>query len=422
MFYQMRKISLNNWILIGLILGILTGIFLNLFVDNCFFKDFLINNVFNMGGNLFISLMKTMVVPLVFCSIVVSLSSITDMNKLKTIGGRTLLLYIGTFFIAITMAFIICVTIKPGVGLNMPIATQTSSIMSNQTITYLFIDMIPENFVSALNNGNILQVIIFGIMISYVFLKLGDETSHLQKLFKDLDYLTITATKILMKIAPIGIFFLMAYTFGTFGFESFIFLTKLLICIFIGLSIMNFVVYPLMLIIFTRINPLIFIKQYLPVMMFAFSSDSSNITIPLSLDKLEKMGVANEVASFTVPLGATIHKNGHVIAFTIITLFTAQANGIALDISPILTIIVTIFIMANVATPSVPLGGIFSLNIIFTSIGFPLNILELITGMYNLIDMYDTVVNVTGDAICTIIVAFKDKSFDINAYNRKKEH
>ena len=420
MFNRMKKISLTNWILIGLILGILNGIFLNVYGENFFVKTFLMENIFKLVGDLFIKLMKMLVVPLVFFSIVVSLSSITDMNKLKTIGLRTILLFILCGIISMVVALIIGFTIKPGVGVNLPVAMQTSPMASNQTMTSLLLNMIPENSINALSNGDVLPVIIFGIIVSVVLLKLGDETSHVQKLFNDLNEITIEATKILMKISPIGIFCLMTNIFGTLGFKSFIPLTKLIICIILGLFIINFVLYPLMIIIFTRLNPLIFHKKFLPVTLFAFSTNSSNATIPLSLEIMEEMGVDPDIASFTVPLGAIFNKNGHTIAFTLIALFAAQVSGMDLGSSVILMLIVSVLITANTA-PSVPLGGIFSLEIIFSSVGLPLPILELITGVYNIIEMMDTAINVTGDAICTIIVAFKDKSLDLNVFNGKKE-
>ena len=420
MFNRIKKISLTKWILIGLILGILNGIFFNLYVGDCFAKVFLMDNVFKLGGDIFIKLMKMLVVPIVFFSIVVSLSSITDVNKLKTIGVRTILLFIASCIISMLLAFVIGFTIQPGVGVNLPADMQTSVMASNQTMTTLLLSMIPENSFNALSNGDVLPVIIYGIIVSVVLLKLGDETSHLQKLFTDLNEITIKATKILMKISPIGIFCLMTNIFGTLGFESFIPLTKLIICIIIGLFILNFVLYPLMLIIYTRVNPLIFIKKYMAVTLFAFSSNSSNATIPLSLETMEEMGVAPDVASFTVPLGAIFNKNGHTLAFTLIALFAAQVSGMDLSASVMLMLIVSVLITANNA-PSVPLGGLFSLNIIFSSVGLPLAILELITGIYNIIEMMDTAINVTGDAICTIIVAFKDKSLDLDVFNSKKE-
>ena len=420
MFDRLRKIGLSNWILIGMILGIVVGLFFNLYVGDSYAKNFIMDNIFQLCGNAFISLLKMLVVPLVFCSIVVSLSSISDMQKLKAIGGKTILLYLLTSIISILVAFGIGFIIQPGAGLHMPVTNNSSSMMSNQTITDLLLNMIPENPFTALINNEILPAVILGVIFSFGLIKLKGKTPIVDKLFKDFDHIIMKTTDFIMNFAPVGIFCLMVSTFGTFGFESLIPLAKLFISILLAVFIMAFVVYPAMLIIFARLNPLIFFRKFLQTILFAFSSNSSTASIPLSLENLEEMGVSIDVASFTTPLGISINKNGGSVFYVLSVVFAAQVHGIDLGVSTILTLIFIILIAGNTA-PGIPFGYILSLNIVFESIALPLQTIDLIVGIYNIVDMFLSAVGVVGNAICTVIVAFRQDSLDIDVFNGKKE-
>ena len=223
-------------------------------------------------------------------------------------------------------------------------------------------------------------------------------------------------TDIVMKFAPVGIFCMMARTFGTMGFESILPMSKFIFSILVEIVILIFVVYPILLTVFMRINPLKFYKKYLPVMFFAFSSTSSNASIPLNIDTLERIGVSKDVSSFTIPLGTVINQNGAPVIFGTGIMFASQIYGIDFGISTLLIIAFTIF-MASLSTPSVPMAGIFSLTVIFNSIGLPVNVIDLIMGMFSIIDMFVTLANVTGNGICTAIIAFFNDSFDVNKFN-----
>ena len=418
---RLKKISLGNWILIGMILGVIVGLFLNLFVENNFIEDvILMDNVFYLGGNIFIRLMKMLVVPLVFCSLVVGVSSISDIHKIFTVGGRIIILYLATSLIGIFIAFALSSVIKPGVGINIAAISQTSNVTLNQTMTDLVLNIIPENPLNALASSEILPVIILGVIMGFILVKLGHQTPTLNNLFKELNKIMISMTGIVLKFAPFGVFCLMARTFGTLGFESIFTLAKFICCVLLGLIIQLFVVYPFILVIFTRVNPLRFYRKFMSVMFFAFSTLSSNATIPLNMNKLEDIGVSRLVSSFTVPLGATINKNGTIIMQSVAVIFAAQCCGMDLGTSALITIIFTL-IIASTSTQSVPFSGIATLTLVFTSVGLPVEIIGLLVGIDHILDSFRTAVNVAGDAICTIIVAFKNKSFDADVFNNKKE-
>ncbi|MBO6122803.1 MAG: dicarboxylate/amino acid:cation symporter [Methanobrevibacter sp.] len=421
MLNKLKKISLGNWILIGMVLGLIFGLFLNFHVHNTFIKDIIfMDNVFYLGGNLFIKLMKMLVVPLVFCSIVVGVASISDIKTLGSIGGTTILVYLVTTAIAVTVALVIGMVIKPGLGLNMVTAAQNTNVTINQTMADTILNMVPDNPLNSLANGDMLPVIIFGVLIGIILAKLKEETQLVSDIFDQGNKIMMEMTSIVMKFAPIGVFCLMAKTFGGLGIEGILPLSKYVVCVLIGLAIQAFLVYPSLLVVFARLNPIKFFKRFTSVMFFAFSSSTSNATIPLNMDKLEEMGVSRDVSSFTIPLGATINMDGTAIMQGVAVMFAAQAYGIDLGTSALLTVIFTA-VMASIGTAGVPSVGLVTLTMVFNSVGLPVEAIGIIFGIDHILDMFRTAVNVTGDAICTIIVSFRNKAMDVDIFNGKKK-
>ena len=421
MINKLKKISLGNWILIGMVLGLIFGLILNFEVHDPFIKDVIfMNNIFYLGGNLFIKLMKMLVVPLVFCSIVVGVASISDIKTLGSIGGTTIVIYLITTAIAVTVALAIGVFIKPGLGLNMVNVAQGANLTVNQTMVDTLLNMVPDNPINSLASGDMLPIIIFGVLVGIILAKLKEETQLISDFFTQGNRLMMEMTSIVMKFAPIGVFCLMAKTFGSLGVQGILPLSKYFLCVIIGLAIQAFVVYPSLLVIFTRLNPIRFFKKFISVMFFAFSSSTSNATIPLNLDKLSEMGVSRDVSSFTIPLGATINMDGTAIMQGVAVMFAAQAYGIDLGTSALLTVIFTA-VMASIGTAGVPSVGLVTLTMVFNSVGLPIEAIGIIFGIDHILDMFRTAVNVTGDAICTMIVSFRTKKLDIDVFNGKKE-
>lgn len=420
MLDRLKSISLGNWILIGMVLGLITGVILNLYVHSQFVNIILIDNVFYLGGNLFIKLMKMLVVPLVFCSIVVGVASISDIRKIGAIGGRTILIYLITTALAVSIALLIASFIHPGTGLHMTGLATASNVSTNVTITNTILGMVPDNPINSLANGDMLPVIIFGVLVGIILAKLKEETETINKVFEEGNTIMMEMTSIVMKFAPIGVFCLMAKTFATLGYNGLMPLSKYVMCVLIGLAVQAFIVYPSLMVIFTRLNPIKFFKKFYSVMLFAFSSSTSNATIPLNLEKLSELGVSREVSSFTIPLGATINMDGTAIMQGVAVMFAAQAYGMDLGASALVTVIFTA-VMASIGTAGVPSVGLITLNMVFTSIGLPVDAIGIIMGIDHILDMFRTAVNVTGDAICTIIVSFKNKSIDLDVFNGKKQ-
>ena len=419
MMAKLKEISLGNWMLIGMILGFLVGLILNFYVNDPFIKNtILVNNVFYLGGTGFIRLMKMLVVPLVFFSIVVGVASISDIKKIGAIGGRTILIYLITTAVAVSIALLIASFIQPGEGLNM-VGLAHANVTTNTTLTDTVLNIIPDNPFGSLANGDMLPVIIFGLLVGMILAKLKEETQVVNDFFSQGNSIMMEMTRIVMKFAPIGIFCLMAKTFASLGFDGVLPLAKYILCVLLGLAIQAFVVYPSLLVLFTRLNPIKFFKKFISVMFFAFSSSTSNATIPLNLEKLSELGVSREVSSFTIPLGATINMDGTAIMQGCAVMFAAQAYGIDLGLTALLTVIFTA-VMASIGTAGVPSVGLITLNMVFNSVGLPADAIGIIMGIDHLLDMFRTAVNVTGDAICTIIVSFKNKSVDLDVFNGKK--
>lgn len=419
MISKLKKISLGNLMIIGMILGLIFGLILNFYVNDYFIKNIIfVDNIFYLGGTLFIKLMKMLVVPLVFFSIVVGVASISDIKQIGTIGGRTILIYLLTTALAVSIALLIASFIQPGLGLNMSSFSQ-ANVTANATAVDTILSMVPDNPFNSLATGDMLPVIIFGLLLGIILAKLREETKLVNDFFNQSNKIMMEMTRIVMKFAPIGIFCLMAKTFASLGFEGLLPLTKYVACVLVCLAVQAFVVYPSLLVIFTKLNPVKFFKKFFTVMFFAFSSSTSNATIPLNIEKLSELGVSRDVSSFTIPLGATINMDGTAIMQGCAVMFAAQAYGIDLGLSALLTVIFTA-VMASVGTAGVPSVGLITLNMVFNSVGLPVDAIGIIMGIDHLLDMFRTAVNVAGDGICTIIVSFKNKSLDLDLFNGKK--
>lgn len=419
MLNKIRQININNFIFIAMILGFLVGMILNLWVPESFFKNtILIDNIFYFGSTAFINLMKMLVVPLVFCSIVVGTASIINTKKIGNITIEIIILYLGTTLIAVCIAILLASLIQPGNGLNMIGSVYTSNVTSNVTLTDNLLNMIPSNPIGSLANGEMIPTIIFALIIGGILSVLKEETRLVKEFFTQFNKIMIKMTIWVMKLAPIGIFCLMASTFATLGLGALMPLFKFITCVILAIIIQSVIIYPLLLLLFTRLSPINFIKKFSSVLMFAFSSTSSNATIPLTLETLSQLGVSEEVSSFSIPLGATINMDGNAIMQGCAVMFATQAYGMDLGLSALITIIFTA-VIASISAAGIPSAAIISMNMLFMSVGLPLDIITIIMGIDHFLDMFRTAINVLGDAICTVIVAFKNNALNSDVFNGK---
>ena len=418
---EKKKIGLTTKIFISLILGAIFGIILCYMVPSSHIKDdIIVEGILYVIGQGFIRLMKMLVVPLVFCSLVCGSMSIGDTKKLGTVGVRTLVFYLFTTALAVTVALSVGNIINPGVGLDMS-AVQSNAAdvqsMEATSLTDTLLNIIPDNPINSLANGNMLQIIVFALIVGIILAKLGERTETVGNFFSQFNDIMMEMTMMVMSLAPIGVFCLISRTFANIGFSAFVPLAKYMIGVLIALAIQCFVVYMALLKVFTGLNPVIFIKNFFPVMAFAFSTATSNATIPMSIDTLsKKMGVSKKISSFTIPLGATINMDGTAIMQGVAVVFAAQAFGIHLSMTDYLTVIGTAT-LASIGTAGVPSVGLVTLTMVFNSVGLPVEAIGLIMGIDRILDMTRTAVNITGDAVCTTIVANQNKALDREVFN-----
>ena len=418
-----KKIGLTTKIFIALIAGAIAGLLLNYVVPAGFVRDsLLINGILYVVGQGFIRLMQMLVVPLVFCSLVCGSMSIGDTKKLGSVGVRTLVFYLITTALAITVALTVGNLINPGIGLNMGAIKAAENITAAEptSVADTILNIIPKNIFTALSDGTMLQIIFFALVLGIILAKIGDRTEVVKNFFAQFNDIMMEMTMLVMSFAPFGVFCLIAKTFAGIGFDAFVPLLKYMAGVMIALFIQCFIVYMILLRGLGSVNPIRFIKKFFPVMAFAFSTATSNATIPLSIDTLtEKMGVSKKISSFTIPLGATINMDGTAIMQGVAVVFAAQAFGIHLDMIDYITVIGTAT-LASIGTAGVPSVGLVTLTMVFNSVGLPVEAIALIMGIDRILDMSRTAVNITGDAVCTMIVAKQNKAVDFDIFNDVK--
>lgn len=414
-----KKLGLTTVIFIALIAGAVTGTIINnFFMHIDVVNKVIVEGIFYVIGQGFISLMKMLVVPLVFCSIVCGAASIGDTKTLGKVGVRTIIFYICTTMLAVAVALSVASLINPGLGLDMSavenVKTNIDSSATNTDLSLVdtILNIIPTNPIASLANGEMLQIIVFALIVGIILAKLKDKAQLVSNFFQQGNDIMMEMTMMIMKIAPIGVFCLVGRTFSELGFSAMVPMFKYMITVVLALAIQCYGVYMIMLRVFAGLNPFKFAKKFFPVQAFAFSTATSNATIPLNIDTLEeKVGVSRKISGFTIPLGATINMDGTSIMQGVAVVFVAQAFGIHLDPADYLTVIATAT-LASIGTAGVPSVGLVTLAMVFDSVGLPVSGIGLIMGIDRILDMLRTAVNITGDAVCTTIVAKQNKELD----------
>lgn len=415
-----KKAGLTTVIFIALILGAFTGLIFNIVVPTGFIRDTIfVDGIFYVAGQGFVRLMQMLVVPLVFCSLICGSMAIGDTKHLGKVGIKTIAFYMLTTALAIALALGIAGLIRPGVGLDMSaIKTVQTENSQKPSLVDTILNIIPKNPLASLAEGNMLQIIVFALIVGVILARRGKKAGTVAGFFSQFNDVMMDMTMGVMKLAPVGVFCLIARTFAGLGLEAFVPLLKYMLAVLIALALQGFGIYQILLKLFTGLNPLTFIKKFIPVMAFAFSTATSNATIPLSIETLDdKMGVSPKISSFTIPLGATVNMDGTAIMQGVAVVFAAEAFGISLGMSDYLTVIATAT-LASIGTAGIPGVGLITLSMVFNSVGLPVEAIGLIMGIDRILDMVRTAVNVTGDAVCTTIIAKQDNALDKDIFNQ----
>ena len=419
----MKKLALHWKILIGMVVGILFGLGMTTVDGGANF----VGNWINPFGNIFVKLLKLIAVPLIIASLVKGISDLKDISKFKNIGLRTIGIYIGTTVIAITIGLLLVNVVQPGEGISEETITkltetyanssgvqskiQEASNQKNSGPLQFLVDMVPDNAMKAMsNNKAMLQVIFFTIFLGISMLLIGEKKAKpLKDFFDALNEVVLKMVDLIMLFAPYAVFALLAnVVVSSNDPDLLVALLKYAFTVVGGLLIMV-VFYMILVSIFTKKNPLWFLKQLSPAQLLAFSTSSSAATLPVTMERVEEhIGVDKEVSSFVLPVGATINMDGTSLYQAVAAVFIAQALGFDLTFADQLTIILTA-LLASIGSAAVPGAGMVMLVIVLESVGFPADKLAiglaLIFAVDRPLDMCRTVINVTGDATVASLVA-----------------
>lgn len=421
-----KNMGLHWKILIGMGLGIVVGFFVVRFDGGVqFIADWI-----NPWGNLFIRLLKMIAVPLVFVSLFKGITGMKSVARLSRIGLRTLMIYVCTTVIAIIIGVTIALTIKPGEVIKLSNDTVLAKITTEQTAKRMaenqklkddlgplaFLDqVVPDNIMVAVaDNSKMLQIIFFTIILGISVISISEESSVPFVRFMDSFYdIMLKLIDIIISFAPIGVFALMAGIMGQYSGNLSILGTLLVyfLTVTLALLLMGFIIYPILIKLFTKIPPLRFIKKIYPVQLFAFSTSSSAATLPINLKiTQEELGVSRESSSFVLPIGVTVNMDGTSCYQAISVIFIAQVLGVDLSFSKILSIVLLTTI-SSIGSPGIPGGSFVILTMVLSAIGIPPEGLALILAVDRPLDMIRTSVNVTGDAVVSAIIdRYKNKN------------
>lgn len=418
-----KKLALHWKIIIGLVLGVLFGLLSSAVGLNDFIVDWI-----KPIGTIFVNLLKLIAMPLVVASLIVGVSSLSDVSKLSRLGTKTIAIYLSTTVIAITIGLVTVNLIQPGSymsevkrdELKARYATEAASksesagLVTEQGPLQPLVDMVPDNLFNALgSNTSMLQVVFFAVFFGIALILLPrDKTTYVRGFFEGVNEIILKLVDIIMMMAPYGVFALLASLIAEFAGDNPADAIELLqalsmysLTVIIGLGCMIFLVYPLIFKLFTKFKYARFFKGIAPAQMLAFSTSSSSATLPVTMERVEEhLGVSDEVSSFVLPLGATINMDGTSLYQAVATVFIAQAFGADLTLAEQLTIVLTAT-LASIGSAGVPGAGMVMLVIVLESVGLDTAGIALVVAVDRILDMVRTVVNVTGDATVAVVVA-----------------
>lgn len=419
--------SLTSKILIGMMLGVLVGVSFNWILDldangvatshaGQWLQLVVINGFLDALGQIFIASLKLLVVPLVFVSLVCGAASLGGNSRMGALASKTLILYLLTTAMAIALAMFLAVLIQPGAGVHM--TTDASyAAPAAPSIKDTFVNIFPSNPLRAMVEGNMLQVIVFAILFGIAISHAGGEIGrNMSSFFEDLNTVILKMVMLLMHFAPYGVFCLLAKLFASLGVGAILDLAKYFFTVLLVLLLHGLGTYSILLRLLSGLSPAIFLRKMWKVMVFGFSTASSSATLPINMRTVEHdLGVDKKVASFSIPLGATINMDGTAIMQGVATVFISQAFGIDIGFSGYLLVILTAT-LASIGTAGVPGVGLVTLAMVLQQVSLPVEGIALIIGVDRLLDMVRTAVNLTGDAMVSVVVAKSEKLIDEARY------
>ncbi len=410
---------LTLWILIGLGAGILVGLVQYLLLPENI-NAALVKYLHDPLGRIFLNAIRMMVVPLVLVSLTLGTAAIGDLRKLGRIGGKTMLIYVSTTALAITIGFALAFAIQPGKQLSIPVEGDFEGGAAPSVVD-IIVDIVPQNPISAMAEGSMLQIIFFAILAGLAIAAIGPKAKGLVNVLQSADDVIQKMVELIMLYAPIGVFGLIAEVIAGEGLAVFVPLLKYMFTVVGALALHALVIYPLYLVLFAKVNPVRFYLNAFPAMIVAFSTSSSNATLPVTMNVAEtRLGTRDSVHSFTLPLGATINMDGTAIMQGVATVFIAGVYNIDLSAADFFRVVL-MATLASVGTAGVPGVGLIMLSMVLSEIGLPLEGIGIILGVDRLLDMTRTAVNISGDLMTTTVVARSEGEFDKGVFVAENE-
>jgi Na+/H+-dicarboxylate symporter len=393
------KMRLHWQIFIGMALGILVGwLFGPAAVE------------LKVIGDLFIKVLKLIAVPLIFAQLTLGVFSIGDPKKLGRIGIKTFVYFTLTTLISVGIGLVLVNVIQPGVGADLGLAALPQNLNQGPPgIKQLILNLVPDNIFYSLANTDVLGVVFFSLFFGFVLASIPEKAAVVVGFLDGVNEAMLRMTEIIMKIAPIGVFALMAAMIGAKGLAVLGSLVKYMLTVISGLVINAFIVLPLLLIVFARYSPRNFFKGMATALVTAFSTSSSAASLPITLESVEKrLGVHPSIVGFVMPLGATINQNGTALYESVAAMFIAQAYGIPMTLEKQLMIFLTAA-LTSIGATGIPAAGLVTLALVLKAVGLPLEGIGIILAVDRILDMCRTTVNVQGDAVGAVIIARSEK-------------
>jgi Na+/H+-dicarboxylate symporter len=398
--------NLTRNILLGMLLGFVVG---SVIYYTDIFGDTLSNIVevyaFRLGSDIFINLLKMLIVPLVFFSLVSGISSLGNLKSIGNISLKTITLYLITTAIAVSLSLFIGAIFQPGSGVNTANLISPDKLPQGQGIYQTILDIFPSNIIEAMANNQMLAIVFFSIIFGLALNKTNHLTNNLSESFEKLNTVFMQLVVMIIAFAPIGVFCLIGKFVIADGLNVFGEALKYVILLIITLCLHMFITYSVLIKFFTRLSLKTFFLKMKDVAVFAFSTSSSAATIPVTLKTVEnELGVNKNVAAFVVPVGATINMDGTAIMQGMATIFIAQMSGIDLSLIQYIQVVL-LAVATSIGTAAVPSAGTITLVIILQQFGLPLEAIGIILAVDRILDMTRTAINVTGDAAVACVVA-----------------
>lgn len=397
-----KKMGLATQMAVGMILGVIAGLIApHVNFDAQWFKPF---------GQLFINLVRMVVVPLVLATLVAGAASVSDISRLGRVAVKTLLFFFICTAVAVAFGLILADIFHPGVGLNIASENLAAKDVNPPSLAQVLMNIVPINPVDSLAKGNMLQIIFFAVLFGFALSMCGEKAGVVTQFFNGLSEVMIRLTGIVMLYAPVGVFALIAFTVADQGLGVLVPLLKLIVLMYVACVLLIILVYfPCLK--YSGMRPTVFLKGFSEPIMTAFSTCSSAAALSSSLVSVEEMGASRSVSSFAIPLGNTINMDGTAIYMGLVTIFAAEIFGVSMPFDKQLSVVL-MALLASVGTIGVPGSGMIMITMIFTQVGIPLEAVAIVAGVDRILDMARTTVNVMGDATAAIFVSRLENDFD----------